>query len=296
MAAFEVENPGLEVPREWKQINPNDLHGIVMVVGASDAGKSTLAGYLVNMLAAQGQPLAYLDGDPGQGILGPPTTMTLAVGIEPAISPFQHRKVWRCFVGSVTPRGHMLPLVVGAQRLAQAAFQAGADAVIYDTTGLIDPTQGGGALKLAKIELLKPGAIIAIQQERELEHILMPLRRLSRIKLIELPPALAVRPRSREERQVNRVRRFKAYFREAGEMEVFWPQLAVIPNPHFSPNRLVAFESSTGYARALGIVLGEERKGNQVTILTPLSSLQGIEIIRVGDLKVDPVTFRDEPV
>jgi polynucleotide 5'-hydroxyl-kinase GRC3/NOL9 len=230
MGAFEVENSGLEVPREWKQINPNDLHGVVMMLGASDVGKSTLAGYLVNMLAAQGQRLAYLDGDPGQGILGPPATMTLAVGKEPAASPFGDSKVWRWFVGSVTPRGHMLPLAVGAQRLAQAAFQTGVDAVIYDTTGLIDPNQGGGALKLAKIDLLKPSAIIAIQEARELEYILMPLRRLSGIKLIELPPALAVRPRSREERQGNRARRFKAYFQNADEMEiriflptVWWP-------------------------------------------------------------------------
>jgi polynucleotide 5'-kinase involved in rRNA processing len=294
MATYEVENSALEVPREWKQINPNDLHGVVMVLGASDVGKSTLAGYLANMLAAQGQPVAYLDGDPGQGILGPPATMTLAVGTEPSFSPFRDGKVRRWFVASVTPRGHMLPIVVGAQRLAQAAFQAGAHVLIYDTTGLIDPNQGGGALKIAKIDLLKPSAIIAIQEARELEHILMPLRRLSGIKLIELPPAPVVRSRSREERQRNRARRFKAYFRNAGEMEIFWPQLAVIPKPHFSPNRLVAFESSLGFAQSLGIVVGEQRQDKQVKFLTPLNSLESTEIIRVGDLKVDPVTFRDE--
>jgi polynucleotide 5'-hydroxyl-kinase GRC3/NOL9 len=294
MAGFAAENSGLEVPAEWRQIAPKDLHGVVMILGASDTGKSTLAAYLANLLAAEGKLVGFLDGDPGQGILGPPATMTLALGKEPGASPFKGARVWRWFVGSVTPQRHMLPLVVGAQRLAQAAFQAGADVLIYDTTGLIDPNQGGGALKLAKIDLIRPSAIIAIQAARELEYILMPLRRLSGLKLIELPPSPAVHPRSREDRQGNRAKRLKAYFQNAREMEIFWPRMAVIPSPHFSPDRLVAFEGSAGSAQALGIVVDEERKIRQATFLTPLGSLQDIEVIRVGDLKVDRVTFRDE--
>jgi len=47
------------------------------------------------------------------------------------------------FVGSITPQGHMLPVLVGAARLAKAAVEYGAEVVVYDTSGLVDVSRGG---------------------------------------------------------------------------------------------------------------------------------------------------------
>jgi polynucleotide 5'-hydroxyl-kinase GRC3/NOL9 len=99
-------------------------------------GKSTFARYLYQRLVIEGKQAAYLDGDPGQSLLGPPTTLTLALGElgEPGKHGFPPSgEVRRWFIGSVSPSGHMLPLLVGAARLVRAAFALGGGRV-YDTS------------------------------------------------------------------------------------------------------------------------------------------------------------------
>jgi polynucleotide 5'-hydroxyl-kinase GRC3/NOL9 len=160
----------LDIPSAWEAILSGSLRGTIMVLGAPDTGKSTLARHLYERLAAEGRRVACLDGDPGQTSLGPPATMTLVIGTGKDYPPPGRR--WRRFVGAVSPRGHMLAMLVGAAALTGTARHAGADALIYDTSGLVDPTQGGTALKLAKIDLLRPGTVIAIQREDELEPLL----------------------------------------------------------------------------------------------------------------------------
>ena len=46
------------------------------------------------------------------------------------------------FVGSTSPKGHMLPMVIGAMKLVEQARAAGADLIVVDTTGFIHGTQG----------------------------------------------------------------------------------------------------------------------------------------------------------
>lgn len=294
MGGFGVEFSKIEIPAEWEDLTKDDLQGVILVIGASDAGKTTFARYLYQQLRGKGISAAYLDGDPGQGSLGPPGTMTLASGdLRRAQLPEgADRKRW--FVGSTSPKGHMLPVVVGAQRLAQAAFQSGVKCLVYDTTGLVAADQGGAALKLAKIDLLRPSLVVAIQQDRELEALLMPLRRLKRLRLVEIRPAPAVARRSREIRQRSRASRYEEYFSLAQEMSIDWPQLAVIPAPNFTPNRLLGFEGEHANLQGIGILLESDRQIRQITVLTPLSSLHRIEVLRIGDLAVDPSTYRDE--
>lgn len=294
MGGFGVEFSKIEIPAEWEDLTKDDLQGVILVIGASDAGKTTFARYLYQQLRGKGISAAYLDGDPGQGSLGPPGTMTLASGdLRRALLPEgADRKRW--FVGSTSPKGHMLPVVVGAQRLAQAAFQSGVKCLVYDTTGLVEPDQGGAALKLAKIDLLRPPLVVAIQRHRELEALLRPLRRFKRLRLVELQPAAAVVGRSREARQRSRASRYEEYFSPAQEMSLFWPQMAVVPAPHFTPNRLLGFEGKHGYLQGLGILLESDRQTRRITVLTPLSSLHKVEVLRIGDLAVSPVTYRDE--
>jgi polynucleotide 5'-kinase involved in rRNA processing len=58
---------------------PVGPEGIFMVIGAPDAGKSTFARYLFKRFQAEGLRAAFLDGDPGQASLGPPTMLTLSL-------------------------------------------------------------------------------------------------------------------------------------------------------------------------------------------------------------------------
>jgi polynucleotide 5'-hydroxyl-kinase GRC3/NOL9 len=286
----------MEILPEWERIDPLQLQGTLLVVGAPDVGKSTFARYLYRQLQNAGRRAAYLDGDPGQGRLGPPATMTMTTG-SMLDSPFQlEEPAWRSFVGSTTPARHMLPVIVGAARLIKAAHDAGSEVVVYDTTGLIDPTRGGTHLKLAKINLLRPSILFAIQRDRELEALLRPLRQSRRVKVIEMPLSPSAESRDLLNRQAFRSEKFAHYFTGARSKRLSWAHLAVFPTPAFKLNLIVAMEDVNGYVLGLGIIqqiMGESR---EVTLLTPLPSLEGVDSIALGDVVLDPQTFFDQPV
>lgn len=281
------------IPPAWEEIDAERLAGVLMLIGASDTGKSTFARFLFARLAAADRRPAYLDGDPGQSRLGPPATMTAGLAAHGEFPPAGLRRRW--FVGAVSPVRHMLPLLVGAARLTAAMHRAGAHAVIYDTTGLVAPQRGGCTLKWAKIDLLRPPTVFAFQQTDELEPLLAPLRR-RRLRLVELSPAPAVRPRDPARRQEHRAGMFRTSFAFARELPLAWTGLAVYPSlAALKPRRLVALENKEGYVRELGIVLRTNRQTRQVVLLTPAANATGVETLRVGDLLIDPETFRDRP-
>jgi polynucleotide 5'-hydroxyl-kinase GRC3/NOL9 len=284
----------LDIPLSWETALTEPLRGTIMVLGAPDTGKSTLARYLYTRLTGMGQRVACLDGDPGQTSLGPPATMTLVMGTGPDYPPSGRR--WRRFVGSVSPRGHMLPMLVGAAALVEVARGSGADAVIHDTSGLVDPAQGGAALKLAKIDLLRPVTVIAIQREDELEPLLEPLRRCRWLRLHELSPSPAVQPRDPAARRALRAERFAAYFRGTRPVVLRWDRLAIWPAPDFVYRQLVALDDAGGFVLGLGIAQGAEIRTREVTLLTPLASSEGVEALRLGDLTIDARTYQDQRI
>lgn len=174
----------VEVPRAWEQLAVERLRGTLLVIGAPDVGKTTFARYLYQRLCELSRCVAYLDGDPGQSTLGPPATIGLSVGVRGDAAFPPKGPSWRSFVGAVSPQGHMLPLLVGASRLERAARAQGVDTTVYDTSGLVDPGQGGLALKQAEIDLLQPSVVFAIQRSAELESLLVPLRWSSSVRVI----------------------------------------------------------------------------------------------------------------
>jgi len=288
-----THNPCIDIPPAWERITLSALDGTLLVVGAPDTGKSTFARYLYRRLCAHHERVAFVDGDVGQATLGPPTTMTLALG-QPGDDRFPPAGPrFRAFVGDVSPRGHMLPTLVGTHRLVYKAHQEGAAVVVFDTTGLVDPAFGGGALKRAKIELLRPAAVVGIQRGSELEHLLVPLRRSCRTRVIDLPASRAAHRREVPVRQEHRVTCFGRYFRVARSLEIEWQRLAVFPAPTFTLHRLVALEDGAGFTLALGIVTGCDLIRGVLTLYSPLSSLADVDAIRLGDLALDPRTFRE---
>jgi polynucleotide 5'-hydroxyl-kinase GRC3/NOL9 len=265
-----------------------------MVVGASDTGKTTLARYLFQALCQQGVRAAFLDADVGQSTLGLPTTLTLSLASQPGddrFPPQGARAVY--FVGAVTPRGHMLPTVVGAYRLQQKALVLGAQAIVVDTTGLVDRAQGGKALKQWKIELLAPGTLIGVQQGRELEPILWSLRRDGRIRCVELAVSPYVQERSREARIARRRARLSSYLESAQPRLLNLRQMAVYDLERLSAGALVALQDSEGFALGLGVVEEADRLGGTVTVRTPLPSLEGTTSVRFGATRWDLAAGRE---
>jgi len=276
----------LQLPAGWPVLEQQRLTGTVLIIGATDSGKSTLVCWLAERLLERHRIVGWLDGDIGQSTLGVPSTMNLALlDCAPEGLP---RVAKSFFVVAVSPRGHMLPVLVGARRLWQQARVAGATVVLVDTTGLVAAEAGGSALKEWKIELLQPMTIIALQAERELEHILAPLRRDRRMTLHVLEPAAAVRRRSPEERSARRARLFRDYFAGAGAMRVTLRSRPFYGLEKAVPGQLLSLNDAEGFSVALGLVLN--RGGGVLEILTPVADLREVTGVRIGDMRLDEGT------
>jgi polynucleotide 5'-hydroxyl-kinase GRC3/NOL9 len=293
---LETSNNPAEIPSPWEELPPYKLRGTMMIVGPSDVGKSTFARYLLKRLCKIYPRVAYLDGDPGQSTLGPPATMTLAIAENGDDTfPPQGRR-WRKFVGSVSPVGNMLAVLTCAARLLEVAREIEAQAVVYDTTGLVEPALGGIHLKLAKIDLLRPAVLFALQRDKELQNLLLPLHRRRHISVLELSPSSAAQRRDPSVRKAHRAAQFSQYFTSGSQLRVNWTKFAVLPAPRFTLHRLVALEDADGFTIGLGIVVEIDRFCRQVILHTPVDTLNGVEVIRLGDLVVDPVTYEDSPL
>jgi polynucleotide 5'-hydroxyl-kinase GRC3/NOL9 len=276
------------VSPQWQQLAVEELRGTLLIIGASDTGKSSLARYIFQRLARNGTPTAYLDADMGQSTLWLPTTLNLALTREPGDPTFPPPgDRISFFVGSTSPRGHMLPVLVGTHRLQQEARSRGAQAVVVDTTGLIDPSQGGKALKQWMIELLAPTMVIGLQRRQELEPILWPLRHDARVRTAELPVPPHVRQRTREERVAQRRRRFAHYFEGARSLVVNVRQMAVYNVENMVPGALLAFQDGRGLTLELGVAQEVDSRRGMVTVRTPLPGPEQAASIRFGDARWD---------
>lgn len=259
-----------------------------MVIGESDTGKSTLARHLYERHCRLGRRVAYLDADIGQSTLGMPTTLNLALSSragDVAFPPQGPRAVY--FVGSITPRGHMLPTVVGAYRLQQRALAQGAEVVIVDTTGLVDRAHGGRALKQWKIELLAPQVVIGLQRRRELEPILWPLRRDPRVQCVELDVSPYVLERSREARIARRRERLDQYFRAATTRLVSLRHTAIYDLEFLAVGAIVAFQDCEGLTQGLGVIEETDGPGGMTRVRTPLEAPEAVASVRFGSARWD---------
>jgi polynucleotide 5'-hydroxyl-kinase GRC3/NOL9 len=272
----------ITVPSAWSDLDLAALRSPLLIVGAPNSGKSTFAHWLHEQLAQAGRRVAFLDGDVGQNKLGPPTALTLALP-----------ELVHWFVGDVSPRGRMLPLVVGAGRLARRALEAGAETVVVDTTGLVQAIHGGVALKHALVDQLQPETLLAFRRGDELEAILAPLRRLPRPRVIELPVCQAVRRRETPERQAHRAEAFRLYFDGASVVRLSLRGRAVFGGRAFAPRRLLALQDADGFALALCVIVAYNQARDELDARAPLKDLRAVASVQLGAIAVDAVTGRE---
>jgi polynucleotide 5'-hydroxyl-kinase GRC3/NOL9 len=275
----------LDIPDEWRKLALDLFGGAVLLVGATDTGKSTLARWLFEETGNRGKAAAWLDGDLGQSSLGIPGTLNI---VSRPSGPTGAEKRTAFFVGSHSPRGHMLPVLTGLCRLLDRAREEGADKVFIDTSGLVAEELGGGALKEWEVELLKPTTVIALQRGQELEHLLAPWRSDPRLKLHILPVAAGVRRRSAEQRAERRQFLFRRYFSEAGLLRIDKEQKAIYGLGNAEPGCLAGLIDREGFLLGAGVVKRIAADG--LELLSTCPSTEQAAVVRVGKLRVDPRT------
>jgi polynucleotide 5'-kinase involved in rRNA processing len=290
-----MEAPDIHCPDAWPQLFAEIVAspGCIFMLGAPDTGKSTFAHFLCSQSIQRGLRTAYIDGDLGQSVFSPPTTLGMALPTEPP--PNLEAVGWDClyFIGALSPANHLLPTAVGIKRLTHKALEAGTQMVVVDTSGLV-AGELGFALKFYKIELLCPRHIVAIQKTDEVEHILKGVHGRKAMEVHRLAPSPGVQVRSPEIRRAYRKRRFAEYFSGSSlrtvslnEVEFICPGLPLIPVEEIAKRfqgTVLGLIDEEYLTRGLGILSGLDLERNEVAFTTPLPDLQGIRYLHLGHI------------
>ncbi len=222
----------LDIPRSWKNAAGKILSKCwrkILVIGGIDRGKSTFCRYLSETILASSQEVSLVDADVGQKDVGPPSTITL--GYPSLLNEFEDiEPAAYYFVGSVTPEGHLLPMVVGTKKMVEISRTP---FVIINTTGLIHQT--GRILKGYKIELVRPDVIVAIERSNELKSIINQYRNH---RIIRIEPSVKAVRKDIEERRKRREAAFASYFKNYKEVELDLGKLMFQRSLLFSGKRI----------------------------------------------------------
>lgn len=227
--------------------------GVVMLVGATDVGKTTLALAAANEAVRRGRRPALLDTDLGQSEVGPPGTLGVVRLEEPVATASELRPRALAFVGAVSPTGHLLSVVQGTHRLAAHALKHQDDVVLVDTSGLV---RGRLAekLKLAKLAVLNPALVVVVERENELERLAGLLAGSSPAPVVRVRSAPEVRRKSSVYRRLQRANRMRKHFEGARIQDLYASQVQTFDGWVFSGEALPARQLRMA-ADALGVTI-----------------------------------------
>jgi polynucleotide 5'-hydroxyl-kinase GRC3/NOL9 len=266
--------------------------GTVLILGASDTGKSTLAHFLVVKLCQRGNVVALVDGDIGQSVLGVPTTIGLALFDSGPKQLEDIQLIASYFVGSISPRGHMLEMLVGIKKIADRASQLNPGIIVIDTTGFVSG-ETAWELKFQKVDLLKPAHLIGLQRRKEIEDFLRPHQFRPDMVIHRLKIHDKVRIKSPEQRRSNRSRKFAAYFQEVMLYEKSLDGIQVV-SPFKVRYRgkglkgvLIGLNDEANFNLGLGILENVDIHRGTISFVAPELDPASIRLIRIGSIEVD---------
>jgi polynucleotide 5'-kinase involved in rRNA processing len=277
-----------EIARELSQASS------VMLIGAIDTGKTTMARRIIQSVLADGRTVGYVDADIGNSTAGPPTCVALRVIKSPADLDRVYHPDALHFVGSISPERLVLQQVIATAALVEQARQV-SDAVIIDTTGVISGVVGE-SLKYHKMELCRPDAVVALQRGGELEPVVGMLRRFFGAEVHTVPVEPDVQPSSPDDRVTRRSSLFEAAFAPPLERwrvkpTVFAPTLPSGLDLDRLDGLLVGIHDSEGRCQGLGRL---EVDDGTLRVLTNRG--EGMQGLRLGSLRLDLEGFSTRAV
>lgn len=264
--------------------------GVVFLLGDIDTGKSSFALELIRRGLAAGIKCALVDSDIQTPSVGPPTTVGLRFCDDPSLLEAEALREadGLAFVGSITPRAHVLPLVTGTAKLVRRAREAGYPLVVVDTTSLVSGLYGQ-TLKYFKLDLVRPDYVVAFERGGELEPMVGIARRFTPAEVIEVDVDPRVEPRTVDERTTFRERQFAAYFatgvsRWRVRPTVFMPTLPPEFDLALLDGLVVGMENGQGSCLGIG-VLEFDASEDFLRMVSPVT--EGVKGLRLGSIKMD---------
>lgn len=277
---------------EWNEAYTRLLQspGVVFMLGDIDTGKTTFAIELARRALEAGIPTGIVDADIVLSTVGPPTTVGLKVCSGPdSLS----REALRAadslgFVGSLAPKGYLLPLVTCTAKLVDRARTAGCRLIIVDTTSLVSGIYGQ-TLKYFKMDLVRPDFLVAFERGGELEPVVGIAQRFTAAEVIELDVPRETITRSVEERIKFREEQFGAYFASGSSRwrvkpTVFMPTLPPDFDLALLDGLVVGMEDGKGACVGIG-VLEYDAAEDILRMVSPVS--EGVRGLRLGSVRID---------
>jgi polynucleotide 5'-hydroxyl-kinase GRC3/NOL9 len=279
--------PKDDIPKDWQRLADSLVRSQwrrVVVLGASDRGKSTFCRFLAQQLVDAGIGVCLLDADPGQKMLGPPACVTAGRfgGSGRSGQPMLY------FVGGTDPARRIGSIVAGAARLAGAVT----DRLLVNTSGLVDGP--GYSLKRLKIDALRPDHIVVITRGSELDALLAPLPPACVHRLAPSPAAhgksAAARAAARQAALANALRGARTHSLRDLVFEMLQRD-----SPTAGEACLCSLADRDGTEHALGIARDIDRTAGTATVLAPVVARR-IHRVRIGMvLKDDRLAALPEP-
>lgn len=267
----------------------------VMLLGAIDTGKTTLAHRIAHHAAAHGRVVGLVDADVDNSSIGPPTCVGLRLIHEPGELQEVSVADGLHFVGAINPSRLVLQQVIATAAMFERAREAGADLVLIDTTGTVSGV-AGETLKYHKMELCRPDRVVALQRGSEMEPLVGMLNRFFSTEIDVLPADPDTVARSPDERAARRSERLRLAF--AGPLErwrvrptVFAPTLPAGLDLERLDQLLVGVHDGNGHCLGLGRLEHDE---GTVRVLTNVG--EGMKGLRLGSVRIDLESYETKPV
>ena len=263
--------------------------GVIMLMGAADTGKTTLAKFLIADALGHGMTAAFVDADVSGSTVGPPA----CVGLKWISGPDDFATLGTAdelrFVGSTQPQGVVLPHVVAATALVDVA-RLKADLVVLDTTSVVSGVVGQ-TLKYHLMELCSPNLVIALQRGAELEPIVGMLQRFLGARVAKARPPTEVHAANPMDLRASRIEAFGAALAAPlaqwrVQPEVFAPTLPEGMDMARLDSTLVGVQDEAGRCLGLGAL---EYEGGLLKVATRHG--EEMKGLRLGSLRINLTTF-----
>ncbi|MFP4432426.1 MAG: Clp1/GlmU family protein [Spirochaetota bacterium] len=248
----------------------------VFVLGETDTGKTTLVSEIAKSLLTSSE-VVWIDGDPGQSVIGPPATVGSALLSRGSGSPRspggsrggtlpekRAQEVRLRFVGGVSPVRHLLQMTVGIGGLVRAARRDHPDAhIVVDSCGFVTGPVAE-EFQYSLIDLLRPDILVILDRGSAVHRIAASFAGQGGPRIAWVRPPRAVRKRNTEERAAYRKRRLAHYFADMVEESLSLGDRGIhghVPREQAAggydsgwKNRLVAFLDAEQFVLSLGVV------------------------------------------
>jgi polynucleotide 5'-hydroxyl-kinase GRC3/NOL9 len=277
-----VEVKGSTIPDSWHSCASAIIEmnqGSVLIMGAPDSGKSTLATFLANKSLQNGITPRVVDGDIGQADIGPPTTVAGGVASRFISSLADLDPTSMVFVGHTSPSRVQSKLIHALRKTAGVKKE---HLTIINTDGwVLDPE--AVIYKVQLIETVQPDLVIGITRGDELQPILSRTKAPS----MRIEPSNFVLERSQSARRDTRTAGYRRYLNggktlsfSTHKVRVSLPGEPTILQKKDSldlRNLIAGLLDEQGYLLQIGVILSSDENALGV-YSKPADSLHEIEI------------------